>query len=121
MLWQEINGTLHLVFDSQIICRVQVHQTCTICTTCLEMYQVSALQLSFLWQKKQDQTMTPETPSIEEPFLNVSSVDKKTFLLESPSTTVSLEEWVEQRKKKSMTPQTFSYSVEAALQDAMGG
>lgn len=121
MLWREINGTLHLVFDFQMICKTYIQENSLVCLTCLEMCQVSALQLRFIWERKQDQLTRLATLSIKEPFLNASSVDKKTLLTESQSIIANQEEWAEPRRRKSMTPRTSSYSVGVAQQDAMGG
>lgn len=113
MLWQEIYGTLHLVFDSQTICRVRidVQTNRTICTTCQEIYQVAGLQLKAIWQNKQEQLERPERESIAERSLNVKTAETKLHNLDSQSTIVNLEEWAEQRKKKSTTPQTSSSYV----------
>lgn len=110
MLWQEIYGTLHLVYDSQVICRVRidVQTNRTICTYCQEIYQVAGLQLKALWRNKQEQLEKPEKQSSAEPISNVKTAELKTSHLDSQSTIVNLGEWAEHRKKKSTTHQTSS-------------
>lgn len=120
MLWQEIHGTLHLVFDSQVICRF-VQSNRTICTTCQEIYQVAGLQLKAIWQNKLEQLEKSERKSITEPISNVKTVEEKISHLESQSTTVNLEEWVERRKKKSTMPQTSSSYAEPEQQAVTAG
>ena len=113
MLWQDIHGTLHLVFDTQTVCRVQKYESSEICQTCLEIYQVAALQLKVIWQNKQAQSERLEKQSLREPTLSVSSVEEKTLVLDSRFTIVNLGEWVEQRKKKlTMQPISSFYAVQ---------
>lgn len=123
MLWQEIYGTLHLVHDSQVMCRVRINvqSNRTICTYCQEIYQVAGLQLKELWQRKQAQTQKLEKQSFIEHISNVKTVESKHTHLDSQSTIVNLGEWVEHRKKKSTTPQTSSFSAVQEQQDVTAG
>jgi hypothetical protein len=123
MLWQEINGTLHLVSDSQIICRVRivVQTNRTICTYCQEIYQVAGLQLKELWQRKQAQIQKQEKQFSIEHTSSVKTVELKDTHLDSQSTIVNLGEWAEHRKKKSTTPQTSSFFAAQEQQDVTVG
>jgi len=123
MLWQEIYGTLHLVFDSQTICRVRidVQTNRTICTTCQEIYQVAGLQLKELWQRKQAQTQRQEKQFSNEHILSVKTAELRNTHLDFQSTIVNLGEWAEHRKKKSTTPQTSFFSAAQEQQDVTAG
>ncbi len=128
-MWREIFGVLHIVVDEVAICRVPLYENnvshdktkFVYCLGCMEKYQDAGLQFKALWRNKQAQITQSDYASLNEPSSNAKIVEQTTLTSESQSTIVNLEEWVEQRKQKSMTQATSSSFVAQAQQDATAG
>ena len=128
-MWREIFGVLHIVVDEVAICRVPLYENNVshdetkfiYCLGCMEKYQDAGLQFKTLWQNKQEQITQSDYASLNEPSLNAKIVEQTTLTLESQSTIVNLEEWVEQRKQKSTTQVISSSFVAQVQQDATAG
>jgi len=121
MLWEKRNGLLHLVVDSVSLCKTLEDLGNSICRTCLEMYAIARVQLEALCVREQVQPMKLDNKFFLEPTSVVKDAWKQDLLLGLQSTIVNLGEWVEQKNRKSMTPQILSSFVALEQQDAMVG
>jgi len=121
MLWEKRNGLLHLVVDVVSLCKTPEDLGNGICRTCLEMYAIAKVQLEALCVKEQVLPMKLDNKFFSEPTSVVKDAQKLDSLLGLQSIIVNLEEWVERKNKKSMTPQISSSFVELEQLDAMVG